>query len=157
MELSKMEQRYDAVLGVIRDGFTVTEVARKFGVSRQTVHVWLARYKEGGLEALVDCSHRPVNSPAQIDPRVEPRVLELRRHDPSWGQIRLEHQLMKEGFEPVPSASSIYRALKRHGLIEEKSRHKKLPTYKRWERGRPTELWQMDVAGGLLFADASEA
>ena len=33
-----MEQRYDAVLGVIRDGFTVTEVAQKFGVSRQSVH-----------------------------------------------------------------------------------------------------------------------
>jgi hypothetical protein len=26
-ESSKIEQRYDAVLGVIRDGFTVTEVA----------------------------------------------------------------------------------------------------------------------------------
>jgi predicted DNA-binding protein YlxM (UPF0122 family) len=37
-ELSKMEQRYDAVLGVIRDGFSVTEVAQKFGVSRQSVH-----------------------------------------------------------------------------------------------------------------------
>jgi transposase len=130
-----MEQRYDAVLGVIRDGFTVTEVARKFGVSRQTVHVWLARYEEGGLEALADRSHRPVSSPAQIDAHVEARLLELRRHHPSWGQIRLEHQLMKEGFKPVPSASSIYRALKRHGLIEEKSRRKKLPTYKRWERG----------------------
>src|ERR1035437_71084 len=156
MELSKMEQRYDAVLGVIRDGFTVTEVARKFGVSRQTVHVWLARYEEGGLEALADRSHRPVSSPAQIDPRVESRVLELRRHHPSWGQIRLEHQLRKEGFEPVPSASSIYRALKRHGLIEEKSRRKKLPTYKRWERGRPMELWQMDVVGGVLLEDGTE-
>ena len=83
MDLSKMEQRYDAVLGVIRDGFTVTEVARKFGVSRQSVHVWLARYEEGGLEALFDRSHRPVSSPAQIDPRVESRVLELRRHHPS--------------------------------------------------------------------------
>ena len=29
-ESSKMEQRYDAVLGVIRDGFTVTEVAQKW-------------------------------------------------------------------------------------------------------------------------------
>ncbi len=28
-ELSKMEQRYDAMLGVIRDGFTVTEAAQK--------------------------------------------------------------------------------------------------------------------------------
>ncbi len=47
-ESSKMEQRYDAVLGVIRDGFTVTEVATKFGVSRQAVHAWLKRYEEGG-------------------------------------------------------------------------------------------------------------
>jgi hypothetical protein len=29
-----MEQRYDAVLGVTRDGFSVTEVAQKFGASR---------------------------------------------------------------------------------------------------------------------------
>ena len=43
MGLSKMEQRYDAVLGVIRDAFTVTEVARKFGVSRQSLYRWMTR------------------------------------------------------------------------------------------------------------------
>ena len=48
MEISKMEQRYDAVVAVMRDEFIVTEVARKFEVSRQTVHVWLARYEESG-------------------------------------------------------------------------------------------------------------
>lgn len=42
-ESSKIEQRYDAVLGVIRDGFTVTEVAQKFGVGRQSVHAKLRR------------------------------------------------------------------------------------------------------------------
>jgi hypothetical protein len=31
-ELSKVEQRYDAVLAVIQDGMRVTEVAEKFGV-----------------------------------------------------------------------------------------------------------------------------
>jgi len=66
MELSKVEQRYEAVLAVIRDGLTVTEVAKAFGVGRQTVHVWLARYEEGGLAALGDRSHRPRTSPLQI-------------------------------------------------------------------------------------------
>ena len=33
-ELSKMEQRYQAVLCVLVDGLLVTEVAEKFGVSR---------------------------------------------------------------------------------------------------------------------------
>ncbi len=44
----------------------------------------------------------------------------------------------------------------RHGLIEPKATRKKLPTYKRWERGRPMELWQMDVVGGVLLDDGTE-
>jgi transposase len=53
-----MEQRYQAVLAVQVDGLTVTEAIEKFGVSRQTMHAWLARYEAGGLEALKDRSHR---------------------------------------------------------------------------------------------------
>jgi uncharacterized protein YjcR len=41
VELSKMEQRYQAVLAVQADGLSVVEVAEKLGVSRQTVHSWL--------------------------------------------------------------------------------------------------------------------
>ena len=155
-ELSKMEQRYDAVLGVIRDGFSVTEVAAKFGVSRQSVHAWLARYEAGGLEALHDRSSRPATSPAQIDGRIEARILELRRHHPGWGAVHLRYQLEREGVTPLPSESSVYRALVRAGVIAETSRRKKLPAYKRWERGRPMEFWQMDVVGGLLLADGTE-
>jgi transposase-like protein len=41
-EISVAEQRYKVVLAVIKDGRTVTEVTRDLGVSRQTMHVWLA-------------------------------------------------------------------------------------------------------------------
>lgn len=44
------EQRYQAVLAVISDGLSVSQVASKVGVSRQTVHAWLARYEAEGLE-----------------------------------------------------------------------------------------------------------
>lgn len=155
-ESSKMEQRYDAVLGVIRDGFTVSEVALKFGVSRQSVHTWMKRYEEGGLEALAERSSRPATSPAQIAGAIEARILELRRHHPSWGPVHLRWQLKKEGVDPLPSESSVYRALRRSGLIEERARRKKLPEFKRWERGRPMELWQFDIVGGLLLDDGTE-
>jgi transposase len=46
VELSVVEQRYQAVLAVIRDGIPVTEVASRFGVSRQAVHRWLRRYED---------------------------------------------------------------------------------------------------------------
>ena len=48
------EQRYRAVLAVISEGHTVIEVAARFGVSRQTIHAWLAKYEADGLEGLGD-------------------------------------------------------------------------------------------------------
>ncbi len=68
-----MEQRYDAVLGFIRDGFTVTEVAIKFGVSRQSVHAWLKRYEEGGLKALQAADP---NTDGPATPHVPPVTLD---------------------------------------------------------------------------------
>ena len=56
----------------------------------------------------------------------------------------------------MPSISGIYRALVRHHLIEPKAKRKRFPTYKRWERGRPMEDWQMDVVGGVLLDDGTE-
>jgi transposase len=44
VELSVMEQRYQAVLAVVQDGWKVTEAADRLGVSRQTVHTWVVRY-----------------------------------------------------------------------------------------------------------------
>jgi transposase-like protein len=57
-EISVVEQRYQAVQTVVEDGLSVTDVAAKVGVSRQTLHAWLSRYAAGGLEGLADRSHR---------------------------------------------------------------------------------------------------
>ena len=53
--MSVAEQRYRG-LAVIAEGATVTEVAGRWGVSRQTVHGGLGRYEAGGLDALSDRS-----------------------------------------------------------------------------------------------------
>lgn len=74
-ELSVAEQRYQTVLAVISDGLSVTQAAEKAGVSRQTVHGWLARYEAEGLDGLVDRSHRPVSCPHQMPAQVEAAVL----------------------------------------------------------------------------------
>src|SRR4051812_50158567 len=78
-EMSVAEQRYQAVLAVIGDGRTIKEVAAQWGVSRQTLHSWLARYEAGGLEGLADRSHRPLSCPHQLPAEVEALALELRR------------------------------------------------------------------------------
>ena len=151
-----MEQRYDAVLAVVRDGLSVGEVAAAFGVTRQSIYRWMQRYEEGGLPALAERSHRPRTCPHQLSPPLEAMVLEMRRVHPSWGPLRMVDQLRRRGVCKLPSHMAVYRALVRHGLIEAKESRKRLATYKRWERGRPMELWQMDVVGGVLLEDGTE-
>lgn len=157
VELSVVEQRYQAVLAVIRDGVPVTQVAGRFDVSRQAVHRWLRWYEDQGLAGLVDRSHRPPRCAHQMDPTIEVWVLEARRRNPDWGPRRLVHEASRAGLEPVPSRSGIYRALRRAGLIDPQARRRRDRRFKRWERGGPMELWQMDVVGGVLLADGREA
>jgi transposase InsO family protein len=156
VELSVMEQRYQAVLAVVQDGWKIVEVAQKLGVSRQSVHAWLVRYQQGGLAALADRSHRPNSCAHQIGPEVEAMICEMRRLHPGWGQRRIEFELAREGCDPMPSRSSIYRCLKRHSLIDLRRRRKSRDEFRRWERERPMQLWQMDVMGGVLLDDETE-
>jgi transposase-like protein len=103
---------------VLGDGLTVIEVAERYGVSRQAVHSWLRRYRTGGLDALADRSHRPLSCPHQMPAGVEARLCELRRYHPGRGQRRLAHELTRNGVDPPPGLTSIYRALVRNGLIQ---------------------------------------
>jgi transposase-like protein len=54
LELSLMEQRYHAVMEVLSGGVPVVEVAERYGVSRNAVHEWINRYRDGGPPALAD-------------------------------------------------------------------------------------------------------
>lgn len=157
VELSVVEQRYQAVLAVIRDGVSIVQVAHRFDVSRQAVHRWLRWYEDQGLAGLVDRSHRPPRCAHQMDPAVEVWVLEARRRNPDWGPRRLAHEASRAGLEPLPSRSGIYRALKRAQLIDPEARRRRDRRFKRWERGGAMELWQMDVVGGVLLEGGREA
>ena len=56
----------------------------------------------------------------------------------------------------MPGRSSTYRCLKRHGLIELRRRRKRREEFRRWERDRPMQLWQLDVMGGVQLDDGTE-
>jgi transposase len=119
-----MEQRYHAVMEVV-SGAPVTEVTRRYGVSRQTVHGWLARYERDGLTGLADHSHRPRYQPRQLDAQVEALICQLRGAHPRWGPRRLLFELGKAKVSPVPSRSTVYRVLVGHGLVPARKRRRR--------------------------------
>jgi transposase InsO family protein len=152
--LGVVEQRHAAVLEVLVEGAPVTEVAGRYGVTRQTVHRWLRRYATSGLAGLVDQPSTPRSCPHQMAPELEVQVVALRQAHPGWGPRTIGHQLARQGVA-VPGRSSIYRALVRHGLIVPQARRRRRADYRRWERARAMELWQLDVTGGVVLADGT--
>ena len=154
-ELTVIEQRYLAVRDVLDNGAKIVDVATRYGVDRRTVHRWLTRYASEGLGALADRSHRPGTCPHQMAAEVEARIVDLRKTHPGWGPRTLLTKLRRE-LEDPPSRSAIYRCLVRHRLIDPAPRRRRASDYRRWERSRPMELWQIDVMGGVRLSNGSQ-
>jgi transposase InsO family protein len=154
--LSVIEQRYRAVMAVL-DGVAVTEVAAEVGVSRQSVHAWVVRYRDGGLSGLADRSHRTRSCPHRASSEVEALVCELRRAHPKWGAQRILHELMRgpEVLERLPSRATVNRILLRHGLVVARARRRKRSDYVRWQRPAAMQLWQLDIVFGPRLVDTT--
>jgi transposase InsO family protein len=153
--LSVVEQRLDAVRAVLA-GAQVTEVAASIGVSRQSVHGWLARYLVEGVPGLANRSHRPKSSPQQAATVVEVRVAELRRQHPRWGAQRIRLEMLRKPPQDwvIPSIRTINRVLIRHGLVTPRKRRRPRDSYLRWERPAAMLLWQLDIVGGVMLLDS---
>jgi hypothetical protein len=121
------------------------------------VHQWLRRYaNEGGLGGLADRSSKPDSCPHRMSAAVEAQIVGLRREHPGWGPSRIAWEPGRAGVVPLPGRSSVYRALARHGLVAARKRRRRREDYRRWERGRAMELWQMDVMGRVFLAGGQE-
>ena len=139
-----LESRRELVELALGGGSNMSELCRRFGVSRKTAYKWLRRYREGGVSGLEDQSRRPKSSPNRTRGAVEEQVVELRTAHPAWGGGKLRRRLEDQGAEQVPSASTITEILRRRGLLSDREGSH---AFQRFERERANELWQMDFKG----------
>ncbi len=143
-------ERGELVRAVEGEEGSVTEICRRFGVSRQSAYKWLARYKADGDAGLEDHSRRPLASPRRTPVEMEEQVCELRRHHPAWGGRKLHHRLIALGVPGVPSPSAITDILARNGLLAADRRLRR--DWQRFEAARPNEMWQMDFKGDFALS-----
>lgn len=127
------------------EGANISELCRRFGVSRKTGYKWLGRFRESGASGLSDQSRHPIHSPSETGTVVKSRVIALREAHPAWGGRKLRRRLEDQGVSGVPSASTITEILRREGMLS--SIGPSPGPFQRFERARPNELWQMDFKG----------
>jgi transposase InsO family protein len=122
----------------IESGWTIAGAADSMGISRQTAHKWWKRYRDGGELGLRDRSSRPKCCPRRMDPKLERRIVELRRRHGVSPQRLAERA-------GVP-ASTLHRVLQRNGVsrLADLDRATRDPI-RRIETSRPGELVHVDV------------
>ena len=145
-----MDHRQEFVRLAEAGDVSVAELCRRFGVSRQTGHLYLRRHREAGEAGLADRSRRPLSSPSRSDAGIEAQVVALRDAHPAWGGRKLARRLLDLGVVGVPSPSTVTEILRRHGRLDPTEALKHRP-FQRFERSAPNELWQMDFKGHIAM------
>jgi transposase InsO family protein len=153
-EVSTMSLRKEFVTLAMHPGANVSELCRRFGISRKTGYKCLGRYIAAGDAGLSDVSRRPCASPRRTPASIEQALLELRQAHPAWGARKLLRRLRDLGYERLPAPSTCHAILQRAGYIapEESAKHQ---AFIRFERAHPNALWQMDFKGHFALTDNS--
>jgi putative transposase len=142
-----MDQRVQFIADDHRDVFDVTELARRYAISRKTAYKWLDRYAAGGPAALGDRSRRPQHSPHAVAETIVAALVEVRRRHPTWGAKKLlKIVATRHPTWVLPARSTVCHLLDRAGLITSR-RRRPVPTHP----GRP--LIPMTAPNGTWTAD----
>lgn len=151
-EVSIMSQRLEFVLMALQEGANISELCRRFTISRPTGYKYLHRFKEEGIEGLLDQSKRPHHSPNITDSQIEQTILALRDKHPVWGGRKLKARLESIGYMDIPSPSTVTEILRRNNrLSKEASEIRETPH--RFQAEKPNDLWQMDFKGYFQARD----
>jgi transposase InsO family protein len=142
---------------VVLEHRSPTELADEHDISRRWIHKLVKRFKEGGYPALESRSRRPRSCPHQTSSDVQAKVIRLRQqlvdvgHDA--GPDTIAYHLIGQ-VDRVPSVATLWRILKRNGLIIPQPHKRPRSSFIRFEAKLPNETWQMDATPWQL-ADAS--
>lgn len=145
---SIVSQREEFVALAGAPGSCVSLLCERYGISRETGHLWLRRFAVGGVAALSDRSRRPRSSPGKSSDAMEELVVTLRRRHPAWGGRKIKARLEQLGHAGVPAASTVTAILRRHGLITAEASAAST-RWTRFEHACPNDLWQMDFKGPI--------
>ena len=142
---------------VVLEHRSPTQIARDHGISERWVFKLLRRFREGGYAALEPRSRRPKSCSHQVDTQTQDLIVKLRCELAAAGYDAgpqtIHHHLSGELAE-LPSVATIWRTLKRKGLITPEPHKRPRASFIRFEAKLPNQTWQLDSTPWQL-ADAS--
>jgi len=140
------EQKLEILDAIESSPLSVKQALLRLDMPSSTYYRWKANFKRHGLEGLCDRSPCKGTTWNQILPEEEEKILEIATLYPDWSSREIScHISDKHGF--TVSESSVYRILKRSGLIKPRIR-KTFPAGPEYrvKTNRANEMWQTDAS-----------
>jgi len=149
---SVMEEKVRFVLEYEQDERSMTELCQVYGIARETGYVWLRRYRERGLEGLVELNRAALRHGNQTPAETEQAVLELRQAHMRWGPRKLKRDQAQQRW---PAASTIGELLKREGLVVGRKPRRRTAPYTEplAHADGPNRVWCADFKGWFRTSD----
>ena len=152
METCAVDERMRLMMAAEKREEPFAALCRRFGVSRRVGYKWLARYREEGVEGLIDRSRAPLHRPQAITDEVAERCLSVRRAHPTWGPVKVRGFLERRAPAIAwPALSTIGLLFDREGLtVKRKLRRRSPPASAPFAAcGAANDVWCIDFKGWL--------
>jgi transposase InsO family protein len=144
------------VEAVVVEGRSAREVARAHEISKSWIYELLARFRAGGYAALEPRSRRPRSCPHETPSWLVEEIVKLRaeleRAGHDAGPQTIASHLARQ-HDKVPSVATIWRILKRRGLIVPQPQKRPRCSLIRFQADLPNELWQVDITHWSLAGE----
>src|SRR3979409_193928 len=127
---SVMEEKVRVVLEYEQGERTMTELCQGYGIARETGYVWLRRYRERGVEGLVELNRAALRHGNQMPAETGQWVVALLQAHVRWGPGKLKRVLERDqAHQRWPTASTIGELLKREGLVVGRKQRRRTAAY----------------------------
>jgi putative transposase len=149
-----MDERLRFVARLL-EGETMAALCREFGISRPTGYKVFNRYKNLGLEGLIDRSRRPYRQANRLPFQVERTIVSLRQEHPTWGAVKIREKILRDfPMVPAPAKSTVHAVLDRHGLVAQRKRRRyRAEGTPLSSTSSPNGLWCTDFKGEFMLGN----
>jgi transposase InsO family protein len=145
-----MDQKIQLIADRQKEQYSITDLSKKYGVSRKTIYKWCARYEEVGIDGLKDQDRTPKHSPNKTTDDILKLLINEKLKNRKRGPKKIYYQLKQQypGLElPVPS--TIAHWLKKNGLVNKRKKRIRVPPYTEpfIAAQSPNDVWSADYKG----------
>jgi putative transposase len=149
-----MDERLRFVARLL-EGEEMSSLCREFGISRPTGYKIFNRYKNLGLDGLLDRSRRPYRQANKLPFQLERTIVALRQEHPTWGAVKIREKLLRDfPMVPPPAKSTVHAVLDRHGLVTQRRRRRyRAEGTPLSSTSSPNGLWCADFKGEFMLGN----